>query len=136
MMSELEEIKNGFEDTRRKYNNYLPKVDPALLEDLLRRQATEPNVPQPYMLEVFTKEGLDTDFIRQYVIGKTGSSPAIYDHGTHFAVHQTITLDELAEISEIEGVLEITGEYTGGGVGTWSASHEPRIAKHDHGGSA
>jgi hypothetical protein len=130
MMSELEEIKNGFEETRRKYAKYLPKVDPALLEDLLLRQSAEPEIAQTYMLEVFTEPGLETDYIRQYVIGRTGNSPAIYDHGTHFAVHQTLTLDELAEISELQGVLEITGEYTGGGIGTWSASHEPKVAMH------
>ena len=136
MMSELEarQIRNGFEETRKRYRRYLPKVDPALLEDLLRRQTTEPDAPQTYMLEVFTEPGLDTEYIRQYVIGKTGNSPAIYDNGTHFAVHQVVTLDALAEISEEKGVLEITGEYTGGGIGSWSACHEPKIARHSHGG--
>ena len=76
-----------------------------------------------YMIEVFTKPGLDTEEVRSYIIGKTGMSPAIYDKGTHYVTNQELTLDMLKEISDSEDVIEVTGEYTGG-LGGYGASHE------------
>jgi hypothetical protein len=52
-MSQLSEIRNEFEVTRKKYREYLPKVDPALLDDLLRRQMQDQEVAPMYMVEVF-----------------------------------------------------------------------------------
>jgi hypothetical protein len=123
MISELSEIKNEFEDLRKKYREYLPKVDPALIDDLLRRQMENPGFAPMYMVEVFTEPGLDPQKIREFVIAKTGQCPAIYDKGTHYAVHQRLTLEELKEISNAKGVIEVTGDYSGG-LGTWAPSHE------------
>jgi hypothetical protein len=125
MISELSEIKNEFEDLRKKYREYLPKVDPALIDDLLRRQMENPGFAPMYMVEVFTEPGLDPQKIREFVIAKTGQCPAIYDKGTHYAVHQRLTLEELKEISNAKGVIEVTGDYSGG-LGTWAPSHEYR----------
>jgi hypothetical protein len=125
MISELSEIKNEFEDLRKKYREYLPKVDPALIDDLLRRQVENPGFAPMYMVEVFTEPGLDAQMIREFVIAKTGQCPAIYDKGTHYAVHQRLTLEELKEISNAKGVMEVTGDYSGG-LGTWAASHDYR----------
>jgi hypothetical protein len=123
MISELSEIKNEFEDLRKKYREYLPKVDPALIDDLLRRQMENPGFAPMYMVEVFTEPGLDPQKIREFVIAKTGQCQAIYDKGTHYAVHQRLTLEELKEISNAKGVIEVTGDYSGG-LGTWAPSHE------------
>ena len=122
---ELSELKNQFERTRQKYRQYLPKVDPALLDDLLRRQMEDHEVAPLYTVEVFTNTGLDAQKMGEFVIQKTGQSPAIYDHGTYCAVMQRLTLENLEEISKVKGVLEVTGEYSGG-LGTWAASHEHR----------
>jgi hypothetical protein len=126
MTTELVEIKGQFEQLQKKYKEHMPKVDPALVDDLLLRQMENPDVVPMYLLEVFTKEGLDTEEVRNYIIGKTGMSPAIYDNGTHYVTNQKLTLDILKEISDSEDVLEVTGEYTGG-LGSYGASHE-----HDH----
>ena len=126
MTTELVEIKGQFEELQKKYRQHMPKVDPALVDDLLLRQMENPDVVPMYLLEVFTKEGLDTEEVRNYIIGKTGMSPAIYDNGTHYVTNQKLTLDILKEISDSEDVLEVTGEYTGG-LGSYGASHE-----HDH----
>ena len=57
-MSQISEIKNEFQKMRRAYADNLPKVDPALLEDLLLRQMEDPTVEPMYMVEVFTtKQG-------------------------------------------------------------------------------
>jgi hypothetical protein len=82
-----------------------------------------PDVVPMYMLEVFTRPGLNTEEVRSYIIGKTGMSPAIYDNGTHYVTNQKLTLDILKEISDSDDVIEVTGEYTGG-LGSWGASHE------------
>lgn len=123
MTTELVEIKSRFEELQKKYKEIMPKVDPALVDDLLLRQMENPHVVPMYLLEVFTKEGLDTDELRNYIISKTGMSPAIYDRGTHYVTNQKLTMDILKEISDSEDVLEVTGEFTGG-LGSYGATHE------------
>jgi len=122
-MSQISEIKNEFQKMRRAYADNLPKVDPALLEDLLLRQMEDPTVEPMYMVEVFTKRGVDAQMVREMIIARTGHAPAIYDNGTHYATHHRLTLELLEEISAQQDVLEITGDYTGG-IGSYAASHE------------
>ena len=126
MTTELVELKGQFEELQKKYREHIPKVDPALIDDLLLRQMENPNTVPMYLLEVFTKEGLNTEQVREYIIAKTGMSPAIYDNGTHYVTNQKLTLGMLKEISDSEDVLEVTGEFTGG-LGSYGATHE-----HDH----
>ena len=123
MSSAMLKIKDQFLELQKKYQKYLPKVDPELIDDLLLRLMENPRVAPMYMIEVFTKPGLDTEEVRSYIIVKTGMSPAIYDKGTHYVTNQELTLDMLKEISDSEDVIEVTGEYTGG-LGGYGASHE------------
>ena len=126
MLSELSEIKNEFEDLRKKYQEYLPKVDPALIDDLLKRDMDKkPGFAPMYMVEVFTESGVDPQKFREFVMARSGQCPAIYDKGTHYAIHQRLTLEELREISNAEGVIEVTGDYCGG-LGSAAPSHEHR----------
>jgi hypothetical protein len=125
MTSELFELKDQFEELQKKYRQYLPKVDPALLDDLLLRQMENPGVAPMYMVEVFLEPGIDSQKVRETVIQETGVTPAIYDNGTHVAAHHRLTLETLKRISEKEGVIEITGEYSGD-FGNWAPSHEHR----------
>jgi hypothetical protein len=129
MSSTMLEIKDQFLELQKRYQKYLPKVDPELIDDLLLRQMENPRVTPFYMVEVFTKPGLNTEEVRNYIISKTGMSPAIYDNGTHYVTNQQLTLDILKEISDSEDVIEVTGEYTGG-LGSYGASHE---RSHEHG---
>ena len=124
-MSQISEIKHEFQKMRRTYADNLPKVDPALLEDLLLRQMEDPTVEPMYMVEVFTKRGVDAQMVREMIIARTGHAPAIYDNGTHYATHHRLTLELLEEISAHQDVLEITGDYTGG-IGSYAASRECR----------
>jgi hypothetical protein len=123
MSSAMLEIKDQFLELQKNYQKHLPKVDPELIDDLLLRQIENPRVTPMYMIEVFTKPGLNTEEVRRYIIGKTDMSPAIYDNGTHYVTNQELTLDILKEISDSEDVIEVTGEYTGG-LGGYGASHE------------
>ena len=128
MSSAMLEIKDQFLELQKKYQKHLPKVDPELIDDLLLRLMENPRVAPMYMIEVFTKPGLNTQEVRSYIIGKTGMSPAIYDNGTHYVTNQELTLDMLKEISDSEDVIEVTGEYTGG-LGGYGGSHEH---SHEH----
>src|SRR6266487_4366896 len=130
-MSELLEIKKRFEELQNKYQVYLPKVDPNLIHDLLTRQQENPQVTPMYMLEVFTKPGIDSQAARNYIFEKTGMVAAVYDHGTHYVTNQKLTLEMLKEISSSEDVLEVAGEYTGS-IGGWGPSHEHAGHRHTH----
>lgn len=119
------EIKERFAELQKQYREHLPKVDPALMDDLLLRQLEKPGAEPVYMVEVFTREGLDPEAGRQYIIDRTGMSPAIYDNGTHYVTNQKLTLEMLKEISDSDDVIEVTGDYTGR-IGAYGASHEHR----------
>ena len=129
MTSETKEIKTVYKGLQTLYNTYLPKVDPNLIDDLLMRQQQQlqknPNVAPFYMVEAFTRPGTDSQIKRNLIFEKTGMVPAVYDNGTHYAANHRLTLEMLKEISDLEYVVEITGEYTGGLTGR-GASHEHR----------
>jgi hypothetical protein len=110
---EVSEIKNQFEKLLKKYQTHLPKVDPYLVYDLLLRQQKNPATMYMYNIEVFTKQGLDTNAAKEYVYKKAGMVPSVYDKGTHYVTNQKLTLETLKEISDCEDVLQVSGEYTG-----------------------
>ncbi len=129
MTPKILEIKTVFKGLQTLYDIHLPKADPALVHDLLIREE-EKSIPAPfYMVEIFTKEGTDSELMRNWIIEKTQMVPAIYDKGTHYVTNQRLTLEMVKEISDDENVLEVTGEYTGG-IGGWGASHEHREHRH------
>ncbi|HZA08303.1 MAG TPA: hypothetical protein VE619_11420 [Nitrososphaeraceae archaeon] len=125
----LKELRNVFRGLQTLYQTYLPKVDPILIHDLLVREEEKSERAPFYMVEIFTKEGTDSDGMKDHIFQKTGMLPAIYDHGTHYVTNQRLSLEALKEICESENVLEVTGDYTGTLTGR-GASHEPREHKH------
>lgn len=124
-MSAVDETKRAFKELQEKYKKYFPKVNLALINSLLMHQMEKPSEEPIFMVEVFTKPGLDTAKVRNYIMEKTGMSPEIYDKGTHYVTNQKLTLEALKEISDSDDVLEITGEYTGR-TGAYGSSHEYR----------
>jgi hypothetical protein len=129
MSNELKEIRRVFQGLQTLYETYLPKVDPVLIHDLLIREQENPKNPPFYMVEIFTKEGTDSESMKNHIFNNTGMLPAIYDHGTHYVTNQRLSLEILREICNSEDVLEVTGDYTGTPTGR-GASHEPREHKH------
>ena len=77
------------------------------------------------MVEIFTKPGTDAEKMRDYIMQKTGMVPSIHDNGTHYVVNQRLSLEFLKELSDLEEVIDIAGDYTGGVTGR-GASHEQR----------
>lgn len=137
MTSKVKEIRTVYNGLQTLYSTYLPKVDPNFINDLLtRQQRTNPNIVPFYMVEVFTKPKTDSEAKRNLIFKKTGTLPAIYDNGTHYAANHRLTLEMLQEISNDEDVLEVSGEYTGS-VGGWGASHDYRgIMNYSNGNSS
>jgi len=111
--SQIKEIKRVYAGLETLYQTYFPKLDPLLIHDLLRRLKKNPNIPPIYMVEVFTKQGVNTEAAKKYIFEKTGMVPAIYDKGCHYVTNQKLTLEMLKEISDSDDVLEIAGDYTG-----------------------
>ena len=109
----VSEVRSQFSKLREVYQEILPKVDPALLNDLLEREkGAKEGIP--YTLEVFTKEGVDSEAARQYIIDKTGMAPAIFDNGTHYVTNQKLRLEMLKEVSDSDDVVEVHGSFCGG----------------------
>ena len=44
----------------------------------------------------------------------TGTVPSVYDNGTHYVITHRLTLETLKKLNDIEYVLDIMGDYTGG----------------------
>jgi len=130
-LSKLLDLKEQFEQLQNRYQEYLPKIDADVINDLLTRQRENPIITSIYMLEVSTKEGIDSQKAKEFIFQKTGMMPAIYDNGTHYVTNQKLTLEMLKEISDSEDVLEVTGEYTGS-IGGYGPSHEHLNHKHKH----
>lgn len=111
--SRLQELRLEHQSLQKAYRSILPKVDPNLIDDLLSRSEKDPDTEPMYTIEVFTRDGIDTEAARWYIFSKTNMMPAIYDHGTHFVTDQRLTLEMLKEISDSDDVIEVSGEYSG-----------------------
>jgi len=120
-----DEVKAAFQTLHQKYKEHFPKVRPALLDNLLARMSENPSEDPMFMVEVFTKPGLDSEQVRKYILEKTGMAPSILDNGTHYATNQRLNLEILKEISDSDDVIGVAGEYTGR-VGAYGPSHEHR----------
>lgn len=135
---ELHELRLQYQRLRETYRKILPKVDPQLIDDLLSREQQQhlqdeeedPDNRPMYTIEVFTREGVDTEVARWYIFEKTGMMPAIYDHGTHFVTDQKLTLETLKEISDSDDVIEVTGEYSGSFASN-GPTHECHLTRQD-----
>jgi hypothetical protein len=110
---ELQGLKNQREKLEASYREIFPKVDTYLLHDLLLRLKDDPKEAPMYTVEVFTKEGTDTEASRDHILATTGTVPGIYDKGTHYVTHMRLTLETLKKLNDFDYVLEIIGDYTG-----------------------
>ena len=124
-MSDLQEIRNVYTGLETLYQTYLPKVDPALIHDLLIREYEKSERAPFYMVEAFTKQGTDSEWCKNHIWNTTGFVPAVYDKGTHYVTNMRLTLESLKVLQDFDFVSEVTGDYTGTLTGR-GASHEPR----------
>ena len=83
MTTELQEIRNVFQGLETLYHMYLPKIDPALVHDILVRELEKSERPPFYMVEVFTKKRTDSEWCKNHICKASGFVPAIYDNGNY-----------------------------------------------------
>jgi hypothetical protein len=121
MMStnDLEQIRIVFKGLQTLYQTYLPKVDPALIHDLLIRELNKTNEnsssPPFYIVEIQTEEGIDQEKMKNMIFEKTGFLPSITENGTHYVANMRLSLELLKEFCESQNdAIKITGDYTGG----------------------
>ena len=126
-IGKLEELRTQTQNLGKAYRELFPKVDPAFVYDLILRLSENPdNNPPVYTVEVFTKEGTNPEKSKERILQTTGTIPAIYDNGTHYVSTQRMTLDMLKKLNDIDYVVEVMGDYTGG-----ASSIGPRHDKGD-----
>lgn len=120
---ELQEIRRVFQGLQTLYQLHLPKISPALIHDLLIREEVEAqksntapkSSPPFYMVEISTTNSADPEKMKNLIYKETGLLPSVYENGTHYVANMRLTLELLKVISEsAEGVVKISGDYTGG----------------------
>lgn len=113
--TELNELKVQTRTLEESYQRVFPKTDPALVYDLISRLKRDPQNNAPvFTVEVFTKEGTDSEKSRDLILQTTGTVPSVYDNGIHYVITHRLTLETLKKLNDIEYVLDIMGDYTGG----------------------
>ena len=117
VFDELEGLRRQKEKIEASYREVFPKVDPYLVHDLLMRIQDNPKKYSSsgpmYNIEVFTKEGIDSQKSRDHILATTGTVPAIFDKGTHYVTHMRMTPEILKKLNDFDYVLEVMGEYSG-----------------------
>jgi hypothetical protein len=116
---ELKQIRLVFQGLQTLLQTYLPKVDPALIDDLLVRElnkkSEEKSLPPFYLVEIRTVKGTDQEQMKSMIFEKTGFLPSITEKGTHYVANMRLSVELLKEICESqEGIVRITGDFTGG----------------------
>jgi hypothetical protein len=129
--SELEGLRIQKEKIESSYRGILPKVDPFLIHDVMLRMLQDPQYRETgpfYTVEVFTKEGTDSQKCRDHIFATTGTVPAVYDNGTHYVTHMRLTPEILKRINDFEYVVEVMGDYTGSNA-SMGPQHSPGEVK-------
>lgn len=130
-ISELQEIRRVFQGLQSLYQTHLPKVDPALIHDLLVREedksyrstssssrdtSSSSSSSKPfYMVEIKTVAGTDQEGMKNLIFEKTGLLPTIHENGTHYVANMRLSLELLKAICDSrEDIVRLSGDYTGG----------------------
>jgi hypothetical protein len=92
----LDLLRNMILGFKKACKEILPKVNPTLIADVIERQQDNPEII--FMVEVFTKSGLDSEQIRNMILERIGVTPEVYDNGTHYVTNQKLTLEMLKDV--------------------------------------
>lgn len=109
---EMLQVRKHFDDLQGLFQKYLPNVDPDLIYDLLTRLRENPDIIPTYTLEIYTRQDVDSAKTLDFIYKITGAIATIYDNGTHYVTNQKLSLDMLKNISDLKGIIEITGAPT------------------------
>lgn len=105
-----------FQGLQTLYQTHLPKVDPALIHDLLVRELVKTSSLLPfYIVEIRTVKGTDQEMMKSMIFENTGFLPSITENGTHYVANMRLSLELLKEFCESQkDIVKITGDFTGG----------------------
>ena len=110
--NEMLQVRKHFDDLQGLFQKYFPNVDPDLIYDLLTRLRENPDIIPTYTLEIYTRQDVDSAKTLDFIYKITGAIATIYDNGTHYVTNQKLSLDTLKNISDLKGIIEITGAST------------------------
>jgi len=117
LYSELESLNKQKKKIEATYLQLFPKVDSYLIHDVLMRISEDPKKYRDtgpfYTIEVFAKEGTNSDWCKNHILETTGTVPAVYDNGTHYVTHMRVTPNILKTLNDFDFVEEVVGDYTG-----------------------
>ncbi|MGH9978953.1 MAG: hypothetical protein ACRD8Z_24440 [Nitrososphaeraceae archaeon] len=114
---ELKQIRMVFQGLQTLYQTHLPKVDPALIHDLLVRELVKTSrnsLPPFYIVAIRTVKGTDQEMMKSMIFEKTGFLPSITENGTHYVANMRLSLELLEFCESQKDIVKITGDYTGG----------------------
>ncbi|HZA42918.1 MAG TPA: hypothetical protein VE504_04055 [Nitrososphaeraceae archaeon] len=120
----MQKIANQFDSLLTLFQMYLPNVDPDLIYDLLTRLRDNPAMTPAYTIEVYTGKQVDSKKTIDFIYKITGAMAMVYDDNTHYVINQKLTLNMLKKISDMDGVIEITGAPTT--LGCWFSDSTKR----------
>ena len=108
--SELDQLRDALFGFKKACKQILPKVNPSLIADFIERLQKN---PEPiYIIEIFTKSGLDSERIRTMMFEKIGVSPEIYENGTQYVINHKLNFEMLKVLSDNDDVVAVEGDYT------------------------
>ena len=122
----IDKIKSKFQELEDTMNSCLPKVDNALIIDLLH-ELKEDDYPG-YNLQVKLKEGFDENGFRESILRDMGVVPGFHrdeKYGGHAAIEHRVNFETLLYLSNMSDVAKIDGSRAGGG----RASIGPRLER-------
>jgi hypothetical protein len=108
-----QDIQVKYDEFRKSCMTILPKIDPKLIEDFLFRQQDVSDIIPKYSLEVITKEGLDTQNMKDLIWNKFGKLPVIDYNGTYYRIEHTLTLEMLKRLCDYDFIVGVKGSYVG-----------------------
>ena len=88
-------IQIKYDEFLKSCKTILPKIDPKLIDDFLSRQQEVSDTEPRNSLEVITREGLDTQKMKDLIWNKFGQLPVIDYNGTSYRIEHTLTLGML-----------------------------------------
>ena len=66
-----------------------------------------------YSLEIISREGLDTQKMRDLLWDKFEEEPVTDYNGTNYRIEHTLTLGTLKQLSDSDYVISVNGSYVG-----------------------
>ena len=108
-----QDIQIKYDEFQKSCKNILPKVDPKLITEFLFRQREDCEIKPTYSLEVITREGLDTQKMKDLIWNKFGQLPIIDYNGTSYRIEHTLTLGMLRRLCDYDFIVGVKGWYVG-----------------------